>query len=76
MYINNKIYKNTLSTYTRKEKNAWIIAEEANRKKNNVKVAYKHEKPHSTFGTRYQHFHPGTKNSHLSSHSFYNNPIF
>jgi hypothetical protein len=22
MYINNKIYKNTLSTYTRKEKNA------------------------------------------------------
>jgi hypothetical protein len=29
MYVNNKIYKNTLSTYTRKKENAYNIAAKA-----------------------------------------------
>jgi hypothetical protein len=76
MYVNNKIYKNTLSTYTRKKENAYNIAAKAWNKKNFCTPNAISDKPHSEFGTRFWHYHPGDKMSRLSSHSFYNNPIF
>jgi hypothetical protein len=74
MYINNKIYKNTLSTYTKNSSNAEKIAKEAWSRKHLDRLAVA-DKIYG-YGTRYQHFHPGIHGYHLKSHSFWGDPFF